>query len=507
MHRFTHISFFFLIALAPAFVSAQVVINEVMYNPQGSDTGREWIELYNEGSSDVTIVAGSGKGSWRVGDASNHTLTDPAGGTGRGPLVIPAGGYMVLASDPSEFISGEYAGGSYPVIKSSISLNNTGGTVSLIDGSGTVVDSVSYTKDMGGNDDGTSLQKNSLPGQGSAWISALPTPGAANATSQYVSPSTDTTSDTSSQTTDQTTQTDTTQTTPTSAPVSSYVPPPVPQLFADAGIDRTVIVGADTEFDGRAYNRQKETVDHVRFLWNFGDGSTAEGPAVLHHYVYPGRYALVLTIAENKDAVVDEVIVTAEPAKLAFTVVADGSVAIENHAGRDLDLSGWLVRSFGEMFTLPEHSVILSGETMRIAQPTLKFWSGLQTELEYPNGVVALHANENSIGDDAGAVPAPASVPAAGTPVQPESAPPAVAAVAAPEANPVSDPPVEIATDTASSTTLSESQTASAANSVPGNGNGMYWWLGAAALAALAGGAVFAVRRVKAGEWDIVEET
>src|SRR5580700_10683565 len=115
------------IFLLPALVSAQVIVNEVMYNPEGSDTGREWIELYNAGQSDVTMVGGSGKGSWRISDGSNHTLTDPASpasggasGTGRGSLTIPAGGYLVIASDPNDFISGEYAGGAYSVVKSSL---------------------------------------------------------------------------------------------------------------------------------------------------------------------------------------------------------------------------------------------------------------------------------------------------------------------------------------------------------------------------------------------------
>src|SRR3989344_9049777 len=207
--------------------------------------------------------------------------------------------------------------------------------------------------------------------------------------------------------TETTTVTSTANSSPPPAPVSSYVPPPVPQLFADAGGDRTVIVGADTQFNGRAYNRQKENVEHVRFLWNFGDGSTADGPTVVHHYESPGRYAAMLTIAENLDAVSDRIIVTAEPAKLAFDVPSDGSVAIKNYAGRDLDLSGWIVRSSGQMFTLPEHSVILNGETMRIPQKTLKFWSGAQTELDYPNGVIVLHANESSGASVSTPVPVP----------------------------------------------------------------------------------------------------
>jgi len=299
--------------------------------------------------------------------------------------------------------------------------------------------------------------------------------------------------------TETTTVTSTANSSPPPAPVSSYVPPPVPHVFADAGGDRTVIVGADTQFNGRAYNRQKENVEHVRFLWNFGDGATADGPAATHHYDYPGRYAVVLTIADNLDAVSDRVVVTAEPAKLAFSVFADGGIAIENRAGRDLDLSRWIVRSFGQLFALPEHSIILNGETMRISQKTLKFWSGPQTELDYPNGVLALHANESfATGVSAAPVLAPASqavqpaVPVARTRVAP-------VADRAPEAAVPEDAVID-----STPTVSPEAQTAAAAASVsPGS---TYWWLGALAFAALAGGTVLAVRRIRAGEWDITED-
>ena len=70
-------------------------ITEVMYDPKGSDTGQEWVELYNPDASAVTMVAGS-KG-WKFNDGSNHLLVDPAAasnGGGRGSLTIPAGGFV-----------------------------------------------------------------------------------------------------------------------------------------------------------------------------------------------------------------------------------------------------------------------------------------------------------------------------------------------------------------------------------------------------------------------------
>jgi hypothetical protein len=37
-------------------VATDVVINEVMYDPSGTDTGKEWIELYNKGDSDINMM-------------------------------------------------------------------------------------------------------------------------------------------------------------------------------------------------------------------------------------------------------------------------------------------------------------------------------------------------------------------------------------------------------------------------------------------------------------------
>ncbi|HTR18393.1 MAG TPA: lamin tail domain-containing protein [Candidatus Paceibacterota bacterium] len=504
----------------PSFAFAQVVINEVMYNPKGSDSGREWIELYNEGQSDVTMVGGSGKNSWRISDSSNHTITDPAGGTGRGSLTIPAGGYLVIASDPNEFISGEYAGsagggasGAYSVAKASISLNNTGATLSLLDGTGTTVDSVSYTSAQGGNDDGSSLQRQA----DGSWIAALPTPGQANSITPYVAPPADTpdTSQMNDQPTASTTDQSSQSNTP--SPNSSYVPPPTPNLFADAGEDRTVIVGADVEFDASAYDKQQDLLDPttVRFSWNFGDGSTAEGPAVLHHFSYPGRYAVTLNIALAKNAASDELTVTAEPAALSFSLLSDGGVRIEDLAGHDLDLSGWVVRengtTFAAQFILPEHSEILSGSSMNISAQTLSFRASSSTLLEYPNGAVAL-----GIGGSSASSTAQQAQPQETTPSMTEAAPtpPPKAADKEPEVLAGQDLSVEpdpegSDADSAQATsslltTDAPAFTQTAAASAPVSNH--LWWLGVFALALAAGAATLAFGHFKKGEWDIVED-
>lgn len=269
--------------------------------------------------------------------------------------------------------------------------------------------------------------------------------------------------------------------------VPSYVPPPVPEIFADGGEDRTVIVGADTEFVGRAYNRDKKVLDRVRFLWNFGDGTSADGPVVQHRYGYPGKYAVVLTIAEERYSVSDHIVVTAEPAVLSFSYNGDGSVTIGNESGRDLDLSNWIIRSFGRTFMLPRDTVVLSDSSIRIGHETLNFFAASETEFAYPNGVAMLHAQHK----DRDVQTPTAALPAA--PAHPPSTPSIRVEQQAVRAS-VAEP---------ESTANESALIAAAAASQPA---GEYWWLGALGFALIAGGGILAARRFKKDEWDIIEQ-
>lgn len=144
----------------PSVAWATVTITEVMYNPAGSDAGREWIELYNNGSESVEIT--SGQKGWKVSDGSNHILANA--------YTVPPGGFVIIATNPTTFRA-QY-GSALSVVKSALSLNNTSGTLSLLDEKGEVVDTVSYTKDLGGFEDGMSLHR-----VGSTFAHGAPNPG------------------------------------------------------------------------------------------------------------------------------------------------------------------------------------------------------------------------------------------------------------------------------------------------------------------------------------------
>ena len=278
----------------------------------------------------------------------------------------------------------------------------------------------------------------------------------------------------------------------------SIMPPP-PKLFADGGSDRTVVVGADTEFRARAYDEKKNIIDFSRFHWNFGDGTTADTAVAMHRFEYPGRYVVVLDMPEQKDAVADQFIVTVERVELALSLMEDGGVMIENRAGRTLDLSRWIVRSMGRTFTIPQRTFVLAGSSLRVSPRTLGFSSGADVELAFPNGTSAL-----------GIVPTPvlsvASSTSTSIPAK-YSSQSAVfekvddyVAVREVESSSVEQPEVA-----ASTTPVEAAQAAGVAAAFSGSPG--KWWLSVVGIAGLAAGSLALARRYGKKEWDIVEET
>lgn len=61
------------IALSTTAAKAEIMITQLMYNPEGSDTGKEWVELYNPGEKDVLLQGyslesgdGSAENDWSL---------------------------------------------------------------------------------------------------------------------------------------------------------------------------------------------------------------------------------------------------------------------------------------------------------------------------------------------------------------------------------------------------------------------------------------------------------
>jgi len=105
-----------------------VTFNELQYHPKAAQTAGEWLELKNQYAVDIDMSG------WRLTDGIDFVF--PAG------TVIPAGGYLVIAANPSALkgatglatVLGPFSG----------QLNNSGEHVALQNNSGRVMDEITY---------------------------------------------------------------------------------------------------------------------------------------------------------------------------------------------------------------------------------------------------------------------------------------------------------------------------------------------------------------------------
>ncbi len=112
---------------------AEVMISEIMYNPFGTETKKEWIELYNNGNSEINISG------WKIDDDSQRTLT-----LYRGDFIIMPDSFTILARNGENF-SNEYPEYNGTILASTFSLTNSGKELKLIDSEDNIAESINYT--------------------------------------------------------------------------------------------------------------------------------------------------------------------------------------------------------------------------------------------------------------------------------------------------------------------------------------------------------------------------
>ncbi len=140
--------------VAPRLASAQVVINEIMYDLKGADDKHEWLEIKNTGSDEVDLTG------WKLNDGdgtTNHALNAPPKNNGRGSLVLPANGFLLLADDALTLTTDlpNYHGS---IIDTVLSLSNTFATLKLFNSAGQEMASAFYSKEMGTAGSGKTLE-------------------------------------------------------------------------------------------------------------------------------------------------------------------------------------------------------------------------------------------------------------------------------------------------------------------------------------------------------------
>jgi hypothetical protein len=324
-----------------------------MYDLEGSDSKREWVEIYNGGSEDVDIS------DWRFNDGSNHTFVGD-------DLVIEGGTYALLVSDIETYGMGAN------IIDTVMSLNNTGDKLLLLNEELNEIFSVTYSSEWGAAGNGNSLQWHE-----GFWIESSPTPlgpfEEVVEAPQY--------EEESEVRDEEVYQVDT----------SGYSPHVTQNITADAGSDSSAVASSLIFFEGEGYGLKDEPLVNARYVWNFGDGIRREGKNVSHTYAFPGEYIVTLEVSSGKYSDTDSLLLKINEADVRIVHADRGRIEIANDSAQNLDLSLWRLVHKDSHFVFPKGTVIAAKRTAVFpASATYLFIDELgEVKLLYPNGVMA----------------------------------------------------------------------------------------------------------------------
>jgi len=130
-------------------LASDLVVTEIMYDVEGSDSGQEWIELYNLGQDNLVVTS-----TWRFYDSANHKIN-----LYQGTSTIASGEFLILADNPENFLISypDFSGNLFDTV---ISLPNSSSSLALsIDEGATYFLNEAYDSSWGANGNGYSLEK------------------------------------------------------------------------------------------------------------------------------------------------------------------------------------------------------------------------------------------------------------------------------------------------------------------------------------------------------------
>ena len=141
---------------APTPGPGDLAIVELLINPAGTDTGREWIEIVNRTGHAVDLSG------LNVSDAVNDAAVNFGSGLGAGNLLaVGARAVLIQSIDPTKnggvSVGGTTPGGAFGTL---VSLNNDADTISICVGpcaTGVLVDRVAWDASLGTGYDGHAL--------------------------------------------------------------------------------------------------------------------------------------------------------------------------------------------------------------------------------------------------------------------------------------------------------------------------------------------------------------
>jgi len=352
-----YIGLIIILFLQAGIAQANFEITEIMYDVEGTDTNREWVEVKNTGSEATDLS------KWYFfSDNTKHALVP------QGDSMVPPGGYAVIVQNYPKFIVDWPNISNFVFDSSWTGFSNEGETIAMKDPSQNIIGAITFSASTGANGDGNSLQN--ING---SWSGNIPTPGQENKSSGSGNNNTGTTTTTSS------------NKSATTILLEKRKECEVPKITTSIVAKNIVVVGLPFSISEVTYGKKKELLKVGKFVWNFGDGmarldKTSEDFNYIYHY--PGEYVITLHYYENQTNTTPDatsrLIVKVIPSEVSISSVgnyADPYIELENKSSMEVDLSKWYIVSGVKIFYIPEGMIMLPTKKLRLS-PRVTMFTG-----------------------------------------------------------------------------------------------------------------------------------
>ncbi len=348
----------------PAF-SAGLLFSEIMFDPVGVDTGREWVRLSKVSDGDLDL-----KDILLLEEGVKHKIATATSSLGIVYQKIPAGKDIVIADNPQKFIL-EYPEFDGAVFDSVFSLKNSGENLSLLFKGEVVDDFTAPAPFLESGDGKVWARSNGIWTLGSSALVPL----------------------VNSQPEGQIAATTTNYGVSAESEHSEWIEPDQPQIKVSGSFTKIQTAGVEGNFQALAFGKEGEMKSGVRYYWNFGNGETAEGEKVLHTYLFPGKFAVSVTAVSDRISATDYKSIDIFEPKIEIASLVPGKTGwleLRNLESRFVELSGFIILTAQNgqkvSFSLPSKTFLAPNGHARISASSagMSFSSG--TEILYPNG-------------------------------------------------------------------------------------------------------------------------
>lgn len=351
---------------------ASIYINEIAWMGTKNSANDEWIELYNSGNEEVSLLG------WTL-KSDDKTPTVNLSGT-----IKPLGYYLmertsdaVLPDLPADLI---YTG----------ALSNTGENLSLINASSSEMHKVDATSGWMAGDNVLKLTMQYVQDRNS-WITATGTPKEKNSSVAF-----STTTPIVDHSNNEIVETPETQTNQESITRESHTSSEVKEFQVSAGRKRVVPLGNEVHFKANLVKFSGISKENISYIWNMGDGSVKEGREIVHSYPFDGEYIIILNAYSGSSVAVARTEVSVYLPKVEIAQSDEFGVSVMNSLKLDMNLTGWKMKDDkGKYFTFPMDTIIAGNQAIKFSTQVL----GINTEglvgLLNPQGKTIYEKNIN----------------------------------------------------------------------------------------------------------------